>query len=71
MKPTWHRISTSLIGDDEPGTCSMFFDYNLARWTIGFWFDFDPCWYEIAVDIGPFQFSLIYWRADRAQAGSP
>jgi len=63
MKPTWYRASGAIY-DPEPReeTWSMFFDYNILRWTVGFSIEPDPCWLSFNVEIGPIQFSLTYWR---------
>lgn len=63
MKPTWRRVSTTFFGrQHEPGTVSLFFDYNLASWFIGFAFSNDESWRDLWIQIGPFCFTLTYWR---------
>lgn len=63
MKPTWHRVSTRIFGESHaPGTASLFFDYDLGRWSFGFRFEHDKMWFDYYLDLGPISFSFCYWR---------
>lgn len=62
MKPNWHKASVTLFGDGDAGEVSGYFDYNLESWLAGIVIEIDESWYEFSVYIGPFQFSVIYWR---------
>lgn len=63
MKPTWTRVSTTIYGDShDPGTVSIFFDYDLRCWLFGVSSDLDPSWYDFKISIGPIGLSFMYWR---------
>lgn len=63
MKPTWYRISATLFNDtQEPGTVTVFFDYDIRVWVVGIRFDPDPSWYSLHFELGPISISFDYWR---------
>ncbi len=64
MKTTWHRASFELLGspDQEAGSVSLFFDYNLSSWCFGIALTNDPHWYDFCLEFGPLIFTLTYWR---------
>lgn len=63
MKASWHRISTALVDrESREGSVSVFFDYDLGRWSFGLRFEHDPSWFDLNFDLGPISFSICYWR---------
>ena len=62
MTPTWHRVSTGLWTDSNPGTVSVFIDYDLLHWSFGFRVEVDPSWLSLYLDLGPITISPTYWR---------
>jgi hypothetical protein len=71
VKPSWHRINTTVLGrGQEPGTATLFFDYNLAHWTFGVRVDPDHLWFTVYFEFGPITFDLTYWRLQPTDTGS-
>lgn len=63
MNTTWNRASVTLLDrDDRAGTVSLFFDYDLGRWTFGPRLEVDQCWVDFVIEVGPLSISLVYWR---------
>jgi hypothetical protein len=63
VKPTWHRVNTTLVGRSHaPGTVSVFFDYNLCNWSFGLDFEPDHLWTAVYFKLGPVSFEVTYWR---------
>ena len=63
MKTRWNRASITLAGDNqEAGSVSVFFDYDLRCWLFGLSFDVDDSWYDMKVSFGPIGLSFTYWR---------
>ena len=59
----WHRAAGGWFGQQsEPGSFTLFWNWNLLNWTFGVSLDNDPCWWEIAFHIGPLILSFDYWR---------
>jgi len=71
MKPTWHRVNATIFGrSHDPGTLSLFFDYNLLNWTFGICVQPDNLWTTVYIELGPIVFDFTYWRIEAANAGS-
>lgn len=65
MNATWHKASGAILDRDaREGTVSVFWDYDLGRWSFGFRFEHDDSWYDFHIDLGPANLSFCYWRTN-------
>ncbi len=63
MDNKWHRAAGGWFGQDsEPGTVTLFWNWDLLDWTFGLRLEDDPSWRDVHFHFGPISFDICYWR---------
>lgn len=69
MNTTWYRASWTVFGSEpKPGSLSLFVDYNLCDFSLGFSLRLDLYllyWVSLRIDLWPITLDLVYWRRHR------